>query len=411
MLCSGIGEGLVAMSRKNRRLWIFLGIGLALVLTVSAIGLVRLARGNTIDQNKIAKVTRGDVARSVVATGKIQPITEVEVKSKASGIVEKLYVDINNRVKKGQDLAQLDQQEIVAQVEAQRAQLASAAANVSTYEANIEQDKVNAAAPDLVMYKTTLDRNRAMQNEGIVSRQTLDDANRDYLAAMTRRDSAQAQIGVDTAKLKQARAQVLQSQASLKQLEEQLSYTTIVAPMDGVILSRDVEMGDAVSSILVLGSTATLVMTEGDTSEVYVQGKVDEADIAHVYMGQPARIKVESFRDRLFYGKVTKIAPMGVEKDNVTTFEVRVSINNPGGELKANMTANAEILMDEHKGVLTVPENAVTYDNQKNASVQVPDKRQKDGSRKVDVSVGLSNGAVTEIVSGLREGDQVVLQQ
>jgi HlyD family secretion protein len=399
------------MSRKNRRLWIFLGTGLALVLTVSAIGLVRLARGNTIDQNKIAKVTRGDVARSVVATGKIQPITEVEVKSKASGIVEKLYVDINNRVKKGQDLAQLDQQEIVAQVEAQRAQLASAAANVSTYEANIEQDKVNAAAPDLVMYKTTLDRNRAMQNEGIVSRQTLDDANRDYLAAMTRRDSAQAQIGVDTAKLKQARAQVLQSQASLKQLEEQLSYTTIVAPMDGVILSRDVEMGDAVSSILVLGSTATLVMTEGDTSEVYVQGKVDEADIAHVYMGQPARIKVESFRDRLFYGKVTKIAPMGVEKDNVTTFEVRVSINNPGGELKANMTANAEILMDEHKGVLTVPENAVTYDNQKNASVQVPDKRQKDGSRKVDVSVGLSNGAVTEIVSGLREGDQVVLQQ
>jgi len=401
----------VAASSKNKRLWIFVGIGLAVVLLVSAIGLVRLARGTTIDANKIAKVTRGDVARSVVATGKIQPITEVEVKSKASGIVEKLYVDINNRVKKGQQLAQLDQQEIVAQVEAQRAQLASAQANVSTYEANIEQDKVNAGAPDLVMYKSTLDRNRAMQNEGIVRRQTLDDANRDYLAALTRRDSAQAQVGVDTAKLKQARAQVQQSQASLKQLEEQLSYTTIVAPMDGVILSRDVEIGDAVSSILVLGSTATLVMTEGDTTEVYVKGNVDEADIAHVYMGQPARIKVESFRDRMFYGKVTKIAPMGVEKDNVTTFEVRVSIGNPGGELKANMTANAEILMDEHKGVLTVPENAVTYDNQKNASVQVPDKRQKEGSRKVNVTVGLSNGALTEIVSGLKEGDQVVLQQ
>ena len=144
-----------------------------------------------------------------------------------------------------------------------------------------------------------------------MSRQALDDANKDYLAALTRRDSAKAQIGVDTAKLKQARAQVLQSQASLKQLEEQLSYTTIVAPMDGVILSRDVEIGDAVSSILVLGSTATLVMTEGDINEVYVQGKVDEADIAHVYMGQPARIKVESFRDRLFNGKVTKIAPHG----------------------------------------------------------------------------------------------------
>jgi HlyD family secretion protein len=384
------------------------GVVVVLVLGLAA---ARLVKGTTIDPNKLAKVTRGDVARSVVATGKIQPITQVEVKSKASGIVEKLYVDINNVVKKGQQLAQLDQVEIAAQVDAQRAQLASAEANVSTYEANIEQDKVNAAAPDLPMYKATLDRNLEMQKEGVVSRQALDDANKDYLAALTRRDSAKAQIGVDTAKLKQARAQVLQSQAGLKQLEEQLGYTTIVAPMDGVILSRDVEIGDAVSSILVLGSTATLIMTEGDINEVYVQGKVDEADIAHVYMAQPARIKVESFRDRVFNGKVTKIAPLGVEKDNVTTFEVRVSIDNPGGELKANMTANAEILLDEHKGVLTVPENAVMYDGQKNASVEIPDKSQKEGKRKIPVKVGLSNGSVTELLSGLKEGEQVVLQQ
>jgi HlyD family secretion protein len=406
-----LGEGFVAASQKNKRFWIIIGAVSVLVLVAAGAGLVHLVKGDPVDPNKLAKVTRGDVARSVVATGQIQPITKVEVKSKASGIVEKLYVDINDRVHKSQQLAQLDQEEILDQVEAQRAQLASAEANVITYEANIDQDKVNAAAPDLAMYKVTLDRNLEMQKDGIVSRQTLDDANRDYLAALTRRDAARAQIGVDSAKLKQARAQVLQSQASLKQLEEQLSYTTIAAPMDGVILSRDVEMGDAVSSILVLGSTATLVMTEGDTSQVYVQGKVDEADIAHVYLGQPARIKVESFRDRAFYGKVTKIAPMGVEKDNVTTFEVRVSIDNPGGELKANMTANAEILLDEHKGVLTVPESAVIYDNQKHAYVYVPDKNQKDGQRKVPVEVGLSNGSITEVASGLKEGDQVVLQQ
>jgi len=364
-----------------------------------------------VDPNRLTKVTRGDVARSVVATGKIQPITKVEVKSKASGIVEKLYVDINDKVKKGQPLAQLDQQEIRAQVDAQRARLSAAQANVATCQANIVQDKVNAAAPDLPMYKSTLDRNQQMHKDGIVSQQALDNANRDYLAALTRRNSAKAQIGVDTAKLKQARAEVAQSQASLKQLEEQLAYTTIVAPMDGVILSRDVEIGDAVSSILVLGSTATLVMTEGDTHEVYVKGKVDEADIAHVYMGQPARIKVESFRNRVFHGKVTKIAPMGVEKDNVTTFEVRVSINNPGGELKANMTANAEILLDEHKNVLLVPENAIVYNNQKETFVAVPDRSQKDGTRRVPVKIGLSNGSVTEIVSGLKQGDQVVLQQ
>ena len=401
----------MAASRKNKKFWIGLSAGIAIVVLLSGFGVAHLARGSSVDANRIAKVTRGDVAQSVVATGKIQPITKVEVKSKASGIVEKLFVDINSRVTKGQELAQLDQQEIRAQVDAQRAQLASAQANVATCEANIQQDKVNAAAPDLPMYKATLDRNAAMQKDGIVSRQALDDANRDYLAALTRRNSAVAQVAVDTAKLKQAHAQVQESQATLNQLEEQLSYTTIVAPMDGVILSRDVEMGDAVSSILVLGSTATLVMTEGDTTQVYVQGKVDEADIAHVYLGQPARIKVESFRDRQFYGKVTKIAPMGVEKDNVTTFEVRVSINNPGGELKANMTANAEILLNEHKGVLTVPENAVFYDNQKNASVDIPDRSQKDGTRRIPVQAGLSNGSVTEIVSGLKEGDKVVLQQ
>jgi len=401
----------VAASRKNKKLWIWVGSLGGLVLIVAVFAAIHIAKGDTIDPNRLAKVTRGDVAKSVVATGDIQPITKVEVKSKASGIVEKLFVDINDRVHKGQELAQLDQQEISAQVDAQKAQLASAEANVTTYEANIVQDRVNAAAPDLPMYKATLDRNEEMNKDGIVSRQTLDDANRDYLAALTRRNSSKAQVGVDTAKLKQARAEVQESQASLQQLEEQLSYTTIVAPMDGVILSRDVEMGDAVSSILVLGSTATLVMTEGDTSQVYVQGKVDEADIAHVYMGQQARIKVESFHDRTFYGKVTKIAPMGVEKDNVTTFEVRVSINNPGGELKANMTANAEILLDEHKGVLTVPEDAVIYDNKQNASVEVPDSHKKEGFRKIPVTVGLSNGSVTEITSGVKEGDQVVLQQ
>jgi HlyD family secretion protein len=398
-------------ARKKRRIWIWVVAIAVVVVGAGGMALARMVSGGSIDPNRIAKVTRSDVARSVVATGKIQPITKVEVKSKASGIVEKLFVDINNHVQKGQPLAQLDQEEILDQVEAQRAQLAAAQANVGTYEANIEQDKVNASAPDLPIYKLTLDRNLQMQKEGVVSKQALDDANRDYLAALTRRDAAKAQIGVDTAKLKQAQAQVLQSQASLKQLEEQLSYTTILAPMDGVILSRDVEMGDAVSSILVLGSTATLIMTEGDTTQVYVQGKVDESDIAHVYMNQPARIKVESFRDRIFYGKVTKIAPLGVEKDNVTTFEVRVSIDNPGGELKANMTANAEILLDEHKGVLAVPENAVIYDGQKNATVQLPDKNQKDGVRKVAVKVGLSDGSKTEIVSGLKEGDQVVLQQ
>jgi HlyD family secretion protein len=399
----------LAQRKKKANWWLWGGLIVLLVVVVSAVGIMAHGSGTKIDPSRLAKVTRGDIAKSVVATGKIQPITKVELKSKASGIVEKLYVDINQHVTKGQTLAQLDQQEILAQVAAQKAQLEAAAANVGTYQANVAQDKVNAEAPDLPMYKNTLDRNLQMQKEGVVSQQALDDANRNYLAALNKRDTARALIAVDQAKLKQAEAQVAQSRATLNQLDEQLSYTTLVSPMDGEILSRDVELGDAVSSILVLGSTATLVMTIGDTRQVYVQGKVDEADIANVYLGQPARIKVESFRDRVFNGKVTKIAPLGVEKDNVTTFEVRVSIDNPGGELKANMTANAEILVDEHKNSLFVPEQALTYDNKKNASVNVPDSKAKDGVRSVPIKVGIANGSNTEILSGLKEGDTVVL--
>lgn len=400
----------MATQRKRKKRWWLWAIPVVIVALIAVVAVAR-GSGSKIEPAKLVKATKGDIAKSVVATGKIQPITKVELKSKASGIVEKLYVDINQHVHKGQVLAQLDQQEILAQVAAQKAQLAAAEANVVTYKANIDQDKVNAAAPDLPMYKSTYDRNRAMQNDGIVSQQTLDDAQRNYVAAENKRDGAVAQISVDQAKLKQAVAQVQQAQASLDQLNEQLSYTTLVSPMDGVVLSRDVEIGDAVSSILVLGSTATLVMTLGDTTQVYVQGKVDEADIGSVYLGQPARIRVESFPNKSFNGKVTKIAPLGVEKDNVTTFEVRVSIDNPTGELKANMTANAEVLITEHKNALMVPEQALIYDNQKNAFVFVPDPKQKEGQRKIPVKAGISNGSKTEILDGLKEGDTVVLQQ
>ena len=400
----------MAPKKKSRRI---LWISIAVVFVAVIFGAVRVVMGKAraVDPASLARVSRGDVAKSVVATGKVQPILQVEVKSKASGIVTNLSADINDRVHKGQLLAQLDQQEILDQVAAQKATLAAAESNSRAAQAAIALDKVNAEAPDLPMYKHTYERARQMQADGVVSAQALDDAQQKYVVSVNTRDRAVSQITVDTAKLHQAQAQVEQAQASLKQLEEQLSYTNITAPMDGVVLSRDVEKGDAVSSILVLGSTATQIMTVGDTHQVYVQGKVDEADIGKVFLGQPARIKVESFKDKTFVGKVTRIAPLGVEKDNVTTFEVRVSIDNPGGELKANMTANAEILLDEHKNVLTVPEQAVKYDQNRKATIDIPDAKDKTGRRTVAVETGLSDGTKIEVVSGLKDGDQVILQQ
>ncbi|WP_263384720.1 efflux RND transporter periplasmic adaptor subunit [Granulicella arctica] len=398
--------------RKGKRnLWLWIGLVVVALAVVGGVVYAATSSSTKIEASQLAKAEKGDIARSVVATGKVQPITKVEVKSKASGILTNLNVDINDQVHRGQQIAQLDQVEILAQVDAQKASLNAAQSNAAAAASAIEFDKVAAEAPDLPMYKNTYNRALEMAKDGVVSKQALDDAQQKYLFAANTRDKAVAQITVDNSKLRQALAQVSQAKASLKQLEEQLSYTVIQSPMDGVILSRDVEKGDAVSSILVLGSTATLVMTIGDVHQVYVQGKVDESDIGKVYLGQPARIKVESFKDKTFFGKVTRIAPLGVEKDNVTTFEVRVSIDNPGGELKANMTANAEIILDEHKNVLTVPEQAVLYDKDRNASVEVPDTKQKTGRRKVSIKSGISNGTKTEILAGLNPGDTVILQQ
>ena len=405
---NGNGNGNNKKKRRRRITYIVIGVVGVLVLAGAVIAATR--GGTKIDPSKLAKVEKGDLAKSVVATGKVEPITKVEIKSKASGIVKKLYIDAGDRVKKGQLLAELDKEEIEAHVAQAKAQMEASQASAKATEADLERAKVDAEGVDVPMLKRAYDRSQGMAKEGVVSASALDDAQKNYELALNKQNVAKAQLQVLKAKIGQAQAQVLQDQANLKQLEEQLGYTSITSPIDGIILSRDVEVGDAVSSILVLGSSATLIMTEGDTSEVYVKGKVDESDIGKVYMSQPARIKVESFKDKTFNGKVTKISPMGVEKDNVTTFEVRVSINNPGGELKAAMTANAEIILEEHKNVLQIPEGAILYDKDKKASVEVPDEKGKEGKRKLAVNIGISNGAKTEVLGGLKEGDQVVLQ-
>jgi HlyD family secretion protein len=405
-VANGNGNG----KKKKKRLLIITVVAVAVVaLVVVAVAATR--GGTKIDPTKLAKVEKGDLAKSVVATGKVTPITKVEIKSKASGIVKKLYVDAGDRVKEGQVLADLDRVEIEAQVNSAKAQELSAESNLKAAEADMKKAEVDAQGVDVPTLKRAYDRAQEMAKAGVVSTSAEEDAQRAYIMAANKQDVAKAQLVVSKAKVAQAQADVQKSRATLKQLEEQLSYTTIIAPIDGIILSRNVEMGDAVSSILVMGSAATLVMTLGDTSEVYVKGKVDESDIGKVYLGQPARIRVETFKDKTFTGRVTKISPMGVEKDNVTTFEVRVSINNPGGELKAEMTANAEVILDEHKSVLMIPEGAILYDKDKKASTEVPDPKAKDGKRKVALTIGISNGAKTEVLSGLKEGDQVVLQQ
>jgi HlyD family secretion protein len=313
-------------------------------------------------------------------------------------------------VRKDQVICELDQNDLLPKLRQAQAALSMAEAALKSAQADYERDKVEAAGPDLPFLKRDLERAQDELEEGLIAQNGRDEAEKNYQLAVNKQQQAEVNLGVAKAEIAKAEAQVEQSRAAVAQSEEDIRNATIVSPIDGVVLSRDREVGDAVSSILVMGSGATLIMTVGDLGEVYVKGKVDESDIGKVYLGQPARITVESYKDRRFTGRVTKIAPMGVEKDNVTTFEVRVSISNESHQLLATMTANAEIVLEERKGVLAIPEGAVIYKKDRTTEVEIPDGASPAGKRRAPVTIGISNGSKTEIVKGLSEGQPVILQ-
>jgi len=398
------------MKKKSRKLFWISG-ALIILSGLGVTGFVVMSRPtNEIDSSRLATVERGDIARSVVATGRIEPITKVEIKSKANGIIKELKVQVGDVVAPGHTLAELDKENLAARVREAKAALIGAESNLKAAEAQLEKNKVEAEGPDVPFAKRNFDRAERLLKEGVLPQQSYDDARSSYELASNRQNVARAQLTVSEAKVSQAKAEVAQAQAAVDRAEEELNYATIRSPIGGMVLSRDVEIGSPVSSILNMGAAATLVMVLGDISQVYVRGKVDEADIGVVKLNQPSRIKVETFKDKIFDGKVTQISPLGVDKDNVVTFEVKVSINNPGNLLRANMTANAEIVLEEHKGALLVPESAVIYDNQRNASVEIPAPGQPKGRERKPVKVGVSNGSRTEILEGLSEKQQIILQ-
>ncbi len=396
--------------KKSKRRWIWAGV-IVVLLAGAGFGVrAALKPDNKIDPSKIVSIERGNIARSVVATGKIEPRATVEVKSKASGIVKQIFVNYGDLVKQGQVLADLDKEELQARLREAKANLQAAQATEESALASLERNKVEAEGPDLPFLKSGMDRARQLHKEGLIAKNLVEDAEKAYQMALNKQVAAARNLAVSRAEITRAKAQVAQAQAMLERSEEDLRNSTITSPIDGLVLSRNVEVGNAVSSILVMGSQSTLLFTLGDVGDVFVRGKVDQADIGKVYINQPARIVVESFRDRKFEGKVYRISPYGVEKDNVTTFEVQVSIHNPGHELKANMSANAEIILEEKPNVLLVPEAAVVYDKQRNASVEIPDATAEKGRQKLPVKLGISNGVKTELIAGLAQGQKVILQ-
>jgi HlyD family secretion protein len=355
---------MASASPSRKRL--FLGVA-AVVLVIAAVAGYSISGASVdVDPSKVVAVERGTMVKSVVATGKVEPITKVEIKSKANGIIKALRVDVDSLVSEGDVLAELDKDQLLAQVRGSEANLLAARAALEGAEAQLKKNIVEAEGPDAEFARRAFDRAQSLFKQQLVSQSALDDAHSAVEVAENRRRAAQSQLAVSEARVAEARAQVAQANASL-------------------------------------------VMTLGDIEQVFVRGKVDESDIGHVRMGQPARIRVETFKDKVFNGRVTQISPMGVEKDNVTNFEVRVSIDNPGKELKANMTANAEIVLEEHPNALILPEAAVTYDAQKNPFVDVADPGAKNGRRRTAVKLGVGNGTKVQVIDGVKEGDRIIL--
>ena len=234
---NGNGNG----RRKSRKRLIFIGGG---VVLLAVFGLMAARRGGKeIDPSRLAAIEKGDLARSVVATGKVQPLTKVEIKSKASGLVKRLFVDYGDQVKEGQVLAELDREQLEAAVREARANLLAA-------EASWERNKIEAEGPDLPFLKSALERARKLYADGLIAPSLLEDADKGWQMGLNKQTAAKSQAAVSKAEVEKARA-------ALERYQTDLRYATITSPMDGLVLSRDVEVGDAVSSILVQYGSAT----------------------------------------------------------------------------------------------------------------------------------------------------------
>ena len=368
----------------------------------------------SVPTQRIVDVSVGTITRGVVAVGRVEPRTRVELKSKANGIIQKLHVDVADVVKAGQVIAELDREILQSRVDEAEAKLAQARAKVELAEAELERLSIEKENPEFEFARTNWQRTEKLFGEGIASEEERD-------AALERQKKAEYLLRVVTAQhvgakstIAAAEGVVREGEALAKLARQELEESTILSPMDGVVLYRYLEEGDAVSSIRVAGGNATVIMTLGDLSELYVDGEVDEIDVGRVMdlqrAGSPliARVSIESYKERTFSGRVTRVTPLGLEDSNgIVTFEVRIVFDNPERLLLANMTANSLIVLEEKPDVLLVSQGALITDSGKRY-VRLYDAATETVARQ-EVTVGISDGAQVEIADGLERGQKIVL--
>jgi HlyD family secretion protein len=278
------------------------------------------------------EVTRGDVERSVSATGTLEAVNTVEVGSQVSGTIQAIYADYNSRVRKGQLIALIDPTLFLAEVEQYRGALLSA------------QGDARAAASDVESAARDAERNRVLFKKGYIAESDWDDAR---FALENAR-----------AKLAAARAKVAQARASLAQSERRLGFCRIVSPVDGVVVAKDVSAGQTVAASY---QTPTLFTIAEDLTKMQVEANIDEADIGSVREGIQASFTVDAFPDDTFRGKIHQVRLQATTVENVVTYTVILRVDNPEGKLKPGMTADVTIPVDAATGVLRVPNAALSF--------------------------------------------------
>ena len=347
----------------------------ALPLMIAVLSMVACGKKTEVKYES-SKVSKQNISTSITATGTIEPVTEVEVGTQVSGIIDKIYVDYNSVVKKGQLIAELDKTNLLSE-------LSSAKSNMKSAKSKMEYQKSN------------YNRYKELYSKGLVSADDYENAQLSY---------------------KQASEEYAIQKESVSKAQTNLGYAIITSPIDGIVLSKEVEEGQTVAAAM---ETPTLFIIAQDLTDMQVIADVDEADIGGVKEGQRVTFTVDAFPDDLFEGKVTQVRQEATEESNVVTYEVVISAPNDDLKLKPGLTANVTIFTNERDGVLAVPSKALRFAPNENLLAEgesITDCEGKDkvwmreGSnfKAVPVKIGVTNGTYTEIISGLKEGDAVL---
>lgn len=362
-------------------------VSIVLILILSIITFAWSRKKENGEQFRTAPVKRGEIQAKVTATGTVNAVITVQVGTQVSGRIQHLYADFNTPVKKGDLIAQIDPALFEAQYEQAKANLISAKANVKKAEAA------------LLDSKRIRDRYRKLVEEGVIPQSEFDTSETNYEAAEAQLASAKAQVEV--------------SEAALKLAETNLFYTKIISPVDGIVISRNVDVGQTVAASF---QTPTLFVIAKDLTKMEIDTKVSEADIGKVQVGNPVEFTVDAYPELVFKGTVSQVRNAPITVQNVVTYDVIIVVDNPDLKLKPGMTANVSIIYAKKNGILMVPNAALRFKpsdhelvpiESKGAGVWILDKGKL---KRVSLKTGISDGENTEIMEGnLKEGQEVII--